>query len=266
MEHLDRPVEERSPRPPGAFPHWESLGVIMKICSLCKIEKSFVDFSPRAERPGKYRSRCKECSRAVARVCLEKTKSADELKELRRLRALVTEGKTVGGGRAERYRARQRARVDVTVPSTKHCTGCNAPKTPDQFSPNRSCRDGLNAFCKACMAGRRRESRRADPEKSREQGRKAARANRPACAERNRRYEAQKLRAEPKWSDRAGMRRVYEAAANLSSSTGMTYHVDHIVPLNSDLVCGLHCLANLQILPDRENIKKSNRHWPGMPQ
>jgi hypothetical protein len=34
--------------------------------------------------------------------------------------------------------------------------------------------------------------------------------------------------------------------------------VDHIIPLNNPLVCGLHCEFNLQLLPLSDNIKKNN--------
>jgi len=37
------------------------------------------------------------------------------------------------------------------------------------------------------------------------------------------------------------------------------HHVDHIVPLVSQLVCGL------QILDAKANIEKGNRSWPDMP-
>lgn len=78
-----------------------------------------------------------------------------------------------------------------------------------------------------------------------------------------------KLNATPKWAEDElsllAIQELYRKAMLLSSLTNTKYHVDHIVPLQSELVCGLHCLDNLQILPADENIRKSNRYWPDMP-
>lgn len=50
----------------------------------------------------------------------------------------------------------------------------------------------------------------------------------------------------------------YHLAKLRSDMTGIKWHVDHIVPLKSHLVCGLHCISNLQVIPASTNIKKSN--------
>ena len=70
---------------------------------------------------------------------------------------------------------------------------------------------------------------------------------------------AAKLKATPTWANQVAIKSIYAQAA----SRGM--HVDHIVPLNSPIVCGLHVEANLQLLPDKENYSKGNHHWPDMP-
>lgn len=47
--------------------------------------------------------------------------------------------------------------------------------------------------------------------------------------------------------------------------TGIKHDVDHVVPLRSKLVCGLHNEFNLAVIPASENRSKGNRYWPGMP-
>lgn len=72
-------------------------------------------------------------------------------------------------------------------------------------------------------------------------------------------------RATPDWANFAKMRMIYECSAQLTRSTGIKHHVDHIVPLTSKIVCGLNWEHNLQVLTAYENIKKGNRWWPDMP-
>lgn len=74
------------------------------------------------------------------------------------------------------------------------------------------------------------------------------------------RYRASKLQATPAWANKDKIEEFYYTAQMLGMHTGEFYHVDHIIPLKSKLVCGLHCEANLQVLLGVDNLKKHNRH------
>lgn len=67
------------------------------------------------------------------------------------------------------------------------------------------------------------------------------------------------------WANRFFMREAYDLARRRTMTTGFAWHVDHIVPLRSKLVCGLHCEQNLAVIPGRGNSSKGNRYWPDMP-
>ena len=75
------------------------------------------------------------------------------------------------------------------------------------------------------------------------------------CSEEMRRY-SKKINAVPIWADRQIIDDFYAEA----SYQGL--QVDHMVPLQSRLVCGLHCEDNLQLLSGKENVSKGNRYWP----
>lgn len=74
-----------------------------------------------------------------------------------------------------------------------------------------------------------------------------------------------KKNAVPGWANKEAIEAIYEKARRFSDLTGEPFHVDHIVPLTSDVVCGLHWEGNLQVLSGPDNLSKSNRVWPDMP-
>lgn len=70
--------------------------------------------------------------------------------------------------------------------------------------------------------------------------------------------------ATPSWANIELIREIYRLCQEITSETGLQHHVDHLVPLKSDFVCGLHVEHNLRIVPAVENLRKHNRTWPDM--
>ena len=68
--------------------------------------------------------------------------------------------------------------------------------------------------------------------------------------------------ATPKWltsQQKKEIRELYKIAITMSKLTGERYVVDHIVPLRSEVVCGLHVPWNLRVITQAENLIKSNK-------
>lgn len=63
---------------------------------------------------------------------------------------------------------------------------------------------------------------------------------------------ARNANALPAWADHDKIIKIYEEC-------GYGYHVDHIIPLCSNLVCGLHVAENLQIIKGFDNLSKNNK-------
>lgn len=90
-------------------------------------------------------------------------------------------------------------------------------------------------------------------------------ALKPINAEKAMRRLARKRKATPAWADKKAISAFYAEAARLTAETGVEHEVDHIVPLQSRRVCGLHVENNLQILTSQANKEKGNRRWPDQP-
>lgn len=79
------------------------------------------------------------------------------------------------------------------------------------------------------------------------------------------RYYKKLYQAWPEWcADDPRFKQIY-AEAERRRANGERVAVDHIVPICSDVVCGLHVPWNLQIITEQANNTKSNKWWPDCP-
>lgn len=174
----------------------------------------------------------------------------------------------------------------------KLCCVCDQHKPLSEFHKQAKAKDGLAYRCKPCQSAAMKASRAKHIDKHRaierswrernagymqayyEQNKDQIKVRvrerearlkvelRPYNAERVMRRNARKLRATPQWASQVAINTLYAEAARLTLETGIAHHVDHVVPLQSKLVCGLHVEHNLQILTRPENQSKGNRWWP----
>lgn len=100
-----------------------------------------------------------------------------------------------------------------------------------------------------------------------ERGRKWRIENPHRNAAKERKREAAKRHRVPKWLTTVDLRAievVYQAAAKLTTQTGIKHVVDHYYPLQGGLVSGLHVPQNLHVIPAAQNARKSNQHPEGL--
>jgi hypothetical protein len=219
----------------------------LKTCTKCGAEKSHDQFTVRkASKDGLHPS-CKDCRAAYRARNSEKIReynSAYYASDIdgQRARAKVWRDANVERAR-ENYRKFYLKNRDIRLQYSKNWERSNKESRLEYHRKYYWSNTDKVAF-------KNFRYRRENPEK--------------VAALWMRRY-ASKLRATPRWADFDAIEAIYKEAARISKETGIEHHVDHIVPLQSRLVCGLHWAANLRVIPGSENQSKGNRHWPDMP-
>jgi len=159
------------------------------------------------------------------------------------------------------------------------CTKCDRDLEPEKFFKSSRNKTGRYSSCKECCkslhkanSDKYKKHKISWAEKNPDYHKKYYLNNKDRLGRRNSRYgawyrktdkgrsvkkansahrRARLKKATPPWADLDKIKLIY-----LNCPKG--FHVDHIIPLNSDRVCGLHVKDNLQYLEAKINLLKSN--------
>jgi hypothetical protein len=182
----------------------------------------------------------------------------------------------------------------------KICIKCNKEKELEEFNKHPRMKDGHINKCKLCEAEYKRLHYKSNKEQYKTNHKHWQEENKEYCkgykkqyaedneghlkeyraawyqdnkhrdsikANRNKakaKRRATKLQATPIWSNIEFQQLVIEEAYQLriqrTKETGIVWHVDHIIPLQGEKVCGLHVAENLQVITALENKRKNNTY------
>lgn len=254
----------------------------MKACTICNETKELDQFDRRRLSNGNQvpTARCKACRRAYTREYNRKKFSKqgltreEWLNKVRKPKLSPEERQEAGKAKWEAWyaeykesgaiermqeegrRKAEQEREALLSSGVKICSACNEEKPLSQYHMrNRKRKDGSSyktpySVCKTCRRTNNRHYEHTPNGKSRNK------RNRSLRNKRNK-------HATPKWLNKEQKQQIadtYELMRDCRTITGEHYHVDHIVPLRGDNICGLHVPWNLQVLPSDVNISKSNNH------
>lgn len=176
--------------------------------------------------------------------------------------------------------------------SSKVCTKCKEEKPLAEYYKKKSGKYGVDSICKLCEKERRKAYYDDNKEHTLQQAAEWHKANRESEISRMKTYRlenrpsvlsaqkkwrdnnpavmahhdakrrAAKLQRRPSWANEQLILAYHNEAKRLEELTGIKFHVDHIIPMQGELVSGLDVETNLQLLPAHENLGKSNSFDP----
>jgi len=182
-------------------------------------------------------------------------RASNAAKEKVRHRRYQQANKAKDAARMRRWRAKNRKKVRAAARAA--------------YSLNKESENLRSREYHRKNAGRIREQKKLwrsdNVEQRREYEARYLRDNKAKINAKTARRRAALMQAMPSWANPAEITAIYANCRQLTETTGVEHHVDHIVPLRSRLVCGLHWEKNLQVITGSENSKKCNSWWPDMP-
>lgn len=211
-----------------------------KKCGRCKEEKLFTEFSKNRARKDGYDSQCK---------CCKKQYQIDNKIQIAEKRKLYWE--TNKEKKTKYNQEYYDINRDIILAQKKEYCVANKDKLNNYRETH-----------KIQISNRTKLYREINKEKIALQQREYQKANPAKMNAISAKRRAAKLQATPNWLTQEDFNQIemfYKQAHQLMSETDEEYHVDHIIPLQGENVCGLHVPWNLQVILAKENLTKSNK-------
>jgi hypothetical protein len=223
----------------------------MKYCPKCDKVKNLDDFHKRKISKDGLCSKCKECSIKVASDHYQE--NSEKVKKRNKENRIVF--------KKENTLKLLAGELD-TLDDVKKCTICKETKLILAFHKDLNRKGGFSNKCAPCGSKKACLWAKKNPKKMNERSRKYTKENpHKHCATQAKRR-SKKLQRTPPWLNKehlANIEKFYLFARLLTLLTGISYVVDHIIPLQGENVSGLHLPWNLQIMTRTQNSSKSNR-------
>jgi len=261
--------------------------MITKVCSACSVEKELEKFTVNRAKPDGHGGVCKLCKNAQ-----NKKKYADKAEAVAKgdLVLPVVTTKTCSDCGLEKAGTEFYAKVGAPDGLQVKCKACTSRLRREYYANHQEAEQTRHTLyyirnrfkiltherskrgnwskcereAKAEYLRKYKLTHPTDPSKTRDHLETYRLKNLSRMAAKASRYRAARFKATPCWFVEGEDTIIFDEARRISEATGILHEVDHIIPLNSNMVCGLHCIQNLQILTSLENRSKGNRWWPDM--
>ena len=160
----------------------------------------------------------------------------------------------------------------------KTCTRCGEEKTLEEFPKAKTCISGYRSYCRACKnkqtssyyyQDKPKHRKAADrwvienPEKVQEIKKSWKKRNPLQVKVDNSKRQALKRSASVLWDTELtdfSFEEAHHLRGSRDSLTNVKWHVDHVIPLQGKIVCGLHVWNNFAVIPALINLKKGNKY------
>lgn len=251
-------------------------------CRVCKTGKPCSEFYPSKTAKSGFRGECKVCN--VARARAWNLANAEKLREASRRRYAEDPSKKCAAAKqwyednpekARESRAKWAAEnADKVRENARQWALANPGRYREMqrkawkkwvaANPDKVREKGKRWYLanREKLVEKAKMRRAVNPERHRESHKRYAAKNPEKLRARERARQSAKMERTPPWFgefDQFVMESAYSLCKLREATTGIEWHVDHMIPLRAKVASGLHIGINVQVIPEILNQRKRNK-------